>query len=127
MDKTKQRIKIAEACGWKILWVEFAEPKYWSVSNGIEERKLAHYKTKEVAFILGVPDYLNDLNAMREAEKMLAAWQRNSPYLRHLASFPEGDGAMAYVMPQVAVAVTATAEQRAEAFLRTLGLWEEPK
>jgi hypothetical protein len=64
-------------------------------------------------------DYCTDLNAMHEAEKVLAPknWDRFSEkwwnYYHHLL---DGD---------VQKTIHATARQRAEAFLRTLGKWEE--
>jgi hypothetical protein len=64
-------------------------------------------------------DWCNDLNAMHEAEKVLAPknWDRFSEkwwdYYHHLL---DGD---------VQKTIHATARQRAEAFLRTLGKWEE--
>ena len=59
------------------------------------------------------PDYCNDLNAMHEAEKVLTADQ-----------WYEYDRLMPLRNPQK---MHATAAQRAEAFLRTLGKWEEAK
>jgi hypothetical protein len=61
-----------------------------------------------------VPDYLNDLNAMHEAENAVIRPKRFwYQYCLKLPgrSFDESIG--------------ATAAQRAEAFLRTLGLWKE--
>lgn len=66
-----------------------------------------------------IPDYCNDLNAMHEAEQALAPknWNRFSEtwwnYYHHLL---DGD---------VQKIIHATARQRAEAFLRTLGKWKE--
>jgi hypothetical protein len=66
-----------------------------------------------------VPLFCTDLNAMHEAEKVLAPknWNRFSEkwwnYYHHLS---DGD---------VCKTIHATARQRAEAFLRTLGKWEE--
>lgn len=63
-------------------------------------------------------DYLNDLNAMHEAEKVLGEfgtliWRQYQSYIS------KGDIAvLCGVIPH------ATASQRAEAFLRTLGLWK---
>jgi hypothetical protein len=65
------------------------------------------------------PNYCDDLNAMHDAEKVLAPsnWDRFSEkwwnYYHHLL---DGD---------VHKTIHATARQRAEAFLRTLGKWEE--
>lgn len=70
-----------------------------------------------------IPDYLNDLNAMHEAEKVLRcsvdyiqihAWNN---YCIRLGFF---------LRPQDVHdnnCIHATAEQRAEAFLKTLNLW----
>jgi hypothetical protein len=66
-----------------------------------------------------IPDYCADLNAMHEAEKVLAPknWDRFSEkwwnYYHHLL---DGD---------VYNIIHATARQRAEAFLRTRGKWED--
>jgi hypothetical protein len=58
------------------------------------------------------PDYLNDLNAMHEAEKML-----NSESGYH------GIGGYGLYLVALEHNVSATAAQRAEAFLKTLNLW----
>lgn len=65
-----------------------------------------------------VPDYLNDLNAMHEAEKGLPLELRTR-YITTLFGITNITG-------PYWTAVHATAAQRAEAFLRTLGKWEEP-
>ena len=56
-------------------------------------------------------DYCADLNAMHEAEKSLTLKQFED-YLMELLDFIDEP-------------ILATARQRAEAFLRTLGKWEE--
>ena len=65
------------------------------------------------------PDYPNDLNAMHEAEKLLLEtdkWNTYEDYLCVVCSrineFPQE-------------LTHATAAQRAEAFLRTIGMWAE--
>jgi hypothetical protein len=69
------------------------------------------------------PNFCNDLNAMHEAEGALF---NNNQNLRwkyvselHIAAGPTGWWNYA--------SAHATARQRAEAFLRTLGKWEETK
>ena len=65
---------------------------------------------------LNMPDYLNDLNAMHEAEKVLDQMQART-YADHLAdSEQDGTWAGCHMWSQ-------TAAQRAEAFLKTLNLW----
>jgi hypothetical protein len=61
-------------------------------------------------------DYCNDLNAMHEAEKVLTDDQRDIFYPRWLGGFMSRTGP-----------IYATARQRAQAFLRTMGKWEEAK
>jgi len=56
-------------------------------------------------------DYCNDLNAMHEAEKTLTG-KHFEDYLMELLDFIDEP-------------ILANARQRAEAFLRTLGKWEE--
>jgi hypothetical protein len=60
------------------------------------------------------PDYLNDLNAIHEAEKVLNNVQRERYRTELVYSHAGRD-------------VFATAAQRAEAFLRTIGKWEDDK
>jgi hypothetical protein len=70
------------------------------------------------------PDWCNDLNAMHDAENLL---QRMKPefarWLLEIVSRDAGPGVW-YAAGSFAH-VHATARQRAEAFLRTLGKWEE--
>jgi hypothetical protein len=65
-------------------------------------------------------DYCADLNAMHEAERVLtkAQWQE---FVDDLA---EGWGSVSDAWKDVC---HATARQRAEAFLRTIGEWEDAK
>lgn len=94
---------IAEACGWK--WVRSYQ---WTDPNELN------------AFTWDIPDYCNDLNAMHEAEKTLkiAYCKEYKDYLYDAALELEKKTGrwMPYSLP---------ARQRAEAFLRTLGKWEE--
>ncbi len=64
-----------------------------------------------------VPDYLNDLNAMNKAEKTLTH-PKDIEYGILLADYFEGIKELA---------VSATAAQRAEAFLRVIGKWKNEK
>jgi hypothetical protein len=63
------------------------------------------------------PNYLNDLNAMHEAEKMLKGGMR-SKYDAELTLICSRDYNFIW---------ESTASQRAEAFLRTIDKWEEAK
>jgi hypothetical protein len=59
-------------------------------------------------------DYCTDLNAIHEAEKVLKNTYLLFEYGMHISNSHHYE----YLL-------TATARQRAEAFLRTLGKWEE--
>jgi hypothetical protein len=106
----QQRIAIAEACGWTRI-----EGNHGFASNptGIDPSDELRDD---------VPDYLNDLNAMHEAEKMLEGaknWNCYTDILGKLCHYiPEIHGLRSFVN----IIVSATAAQRAEAFVKTLGL-----
>lgn len=74
-----------------------------------------------------VRDYCNDLNAMHEAEKTLTIQQKENEYSDNLTQV------VIYLKRGLTIGLVeylgihATARQRAEAFLRTLGKWEERK
>lgn len=108
MTPEQQRIAIAEACGWKIL------PEIDTSTNCA-----CYAKDPSGDLRCGIPDYLNDLNAMHEAEKVLNHEQvyefdtRLKELLRPLRAVPQVERWNFH----------ATAAQRAEAFLRTLNLY----
>lgn len=68
-----------------------------------------------------VPDYCNDLNAMYEAEEQMDEidWVFFMTELAGLVRLPK------QAEVQIKQLLHATARQRAKAFLRTLGKWEE--
>lgn len=103
MNPEQQRIAIAEACGkWHSGWPH----EYMNQSD-----RLRH-----------IPDYLNDLNAMHEAEWMLPR------SLYHVDYWQKGYGRFQMILSGLTITpYSATASQRAEAFLRTIGKWEESK
>ena len=94
----QKRIAIAEACGWKRL----ATPGAWISPSG-----RFHYPPEPT-----IPDYLNDLNAMHEAEKTLDYNQMNSYQNYELSRFVKNEGSWL---------CRATAAQRADAFLLATG------
>lgn len=73
----------------------------------------------------GCPDYLNDLNAMHEAESRLVERLATDYVLRleklHSA-FPVGINVSCVISW---ILVHATAAQRAEALLHTIGKWKD--
>jgi hypothetical protein len=120
MSEEQINIAIAEACGWKDLenedFSEYGVPCFMLMGSNNTGTRLAP------------PDYCNDLNAMHDAEKVLIEKCKEGNYwfhLREILEFPyaESDWDHYYYIS----AIHATAKQRAEAFLRTIGKWEETK
>jgi hypothetical protein len=76
-------------------------------------------------------DPITDLNAMHEAEKVMKAKGIFSSYLSALAKVcgfdAQGDEAWHKLHAGMEAVASATAAQRAEAFLRTLNLYTNPK
>lgn len=136
MTPEAQRIAIAEACGWTVLWHEGDPFKYFCKPGDHTGVCCGQHLLKEEVFReffkLGdcgpryvVPDYLNDLNAMHEAEKMIvkSLWDDHTDYLEQVCWCCHGWEAMG--TDDRRKIITATAAQRAEAFLRTLNLWKD--
>ena len=98
MKPEQQRVAIAEACGWK------------TDKRGLGWLSPHGYYASE-------PDYLNDLNAMHDAEKTLTD-KAHEEFRLNLYDLIRDDSRLI---------VSSTASQRAEAFLRTIGKWEEAK
>lgn len=101
---TDQQINaaIAKACGWEDVAPLKENPNVWIGKHG------GYYQNLE--------EYCDDLNAMHEAEEVLlwdngpGVWECYRNKLR--GKYGEDD-------------IHTTARQRAEAFLKTLGKWEE--
>jgi len=80
----------------------------------------SEYKKFIVVEDLQFPDYANDLNAMHDAEESLTQEQRQSVATWICDSQAENGYEMRYWD-----VYHATAAERAEAFLRTIGKWQE--
>jgi hypothetical protein len=109
MNKEKQRIAIAEFCGYWFCNV-YAKPAH------------NHDKKKAYHFVNELPNYLKDLNAMHEAEKILD-YESWNIYVITLANITRKDQHLNWIIPNNCI--TAPAKHRAEALLRTIGKWEE--
>ncbi|CAB4163617.1 hypothetical protein UFOVP811_44 [uncultured Caudovirales phage] len=94
--------RIAEACGWR-----WDQGYRWKDSSGLS------------AFAWDISDYCNDLNAMHEAERVLKGYEQIHTYIWHLSN--RNDWETDFKLMEVHI----SARDRAEAFLRTLGKWEE--
>ena len=116
MNREKQRIAIAEACGivgpFDNRWIKEYE------EEGGDSYGFTGFEKGELVFI---PDYLNDLNAMHEAEKVLS---RGEHYYQTggFGLYVENLGLVRCGRLHL---IEATAAERAEAFLRTIGKWED--
>lgn len=67
-----------------------------------------------------IPNYCTDLNAMHEAEKVL-----QTSYYKEYTDILYDIALKVHKETKVWMPYSSTARQRAEAFLRTLGKWEE--
>lgn len=109
MTNEQINIAIAEACGWTEIEQYTQAVDGW---YGYEPENGPHSK---------IPDYCNDLNAMHEAEKVLRKPMKGSDTDTII-----GDRMHKYA-ELIGYAFDASASQRAEAFLKTLGKWEGAK
>jgi len=119
MNKEAQRIAIAEACGWKITNGYLAKGDMPFVHVGT---LVTTWEQLDRHDLTSIPDYLNDLNAMHEAEKSrLTTMGERGDYVIQLGAVVDKAGWKDHNF----MITHATAAQRAEAFLRTLGLWKD--
>jgi len=109
----QQRIAIALYCGAQFQtngsgWTFVTFGNVWpEIAAPVDPEK--------VIISNSVPDYLNDLNAMQEAWACLG-WEEKNECIQFLICIVKDADAEVYF---------ANASQRAEAFLRTIKLWEE--
>ncbi len=137
MNTEKQRIAIAEACGWKRTGAnDHTSPKHITLNvsedgGPVHSRKAITWESKGPHerleapdgsgsyFLCGcdntaeLPDYLNDLNACHEMEKVMTRDQVYEYWvlLSDQSSIPRS--------------VLSPAPERCESFLRTIGKWED--
>lgn len=124
MKPELQRIAIAEACGWRIEsdgTSTFVYRPNEKVGNGYRINNIRDQK-----IIRLLPDYLNDLNAMHDAKKALwkMDWSNRYAFNDHLANILKGRAVNRNEW-DVETLLDATADQEAEAFLRTLNKWDD--
>lgn len=115
MTPEAQRIAVAEACprilnigtdelGDEWLWQDYTETWRQCYSN----------------------DPLSDLHSMHEAEKGLTD-EQHTQFRANLFGLIESNQKWQFVIIGPREYISATAAQRAEAFLRTLNLWDDTK
>jgi hypothetical protein len=127
MNKEKQRIAIAEACGWK---GPYSDLRWLKLQNGLRSENRETLRKLCGRTPCGereeLPDYLNDLNAMHGAEQILwrMDWSHRYAFNDHLANTIRGRTVNRNEW-NAETLLDATAAQRAEAFLRTINKWEK--
>lgn len=106
MKPEAQRIAIAQACGWKKVRINDRGEQVWEAppSGG------------------RFPDYLNDLNAMNEAEEHIPT-HKIGEYMQELGFLINGSRIPPILWGSLYHYAHATAAQRAEALLKTIGKW----
>ena len=115
MTLEQQRIAIAEACGWE--YCRYIEGLRNVCGIPPNSWKGNYISGLDVAW---TPDYLNDLNAMHEAEKILP----DNNQMKFRGELVDMMRPKYGFESACLLAIHATAAQRAEAFLRTTGKWE---
>ena len=115
MKPEQQRIAIAEACGL----TNVAPMIVKNVKHEGDDITVGIWSDDG-----WVPQYLNDLNAMHEAEKVLTQDQMID-YSRHVGKSVTSHLPASRAAWMDFQLINVTASQRAEAFLRTIGKWEE--
>jgi len=121
MTPEQKRIAIAKACGWKKISIPLCGPRW---ASPIRVKANDFYSSLRDCEPL--PDYLNDLNAMRDAfltlpEGVHVTYGRKLQDIMgeclvgYVPSYPEDFTAIARM-------ANASAEQLADAFIQTLNL-----
>ena len=97
----------------KTVLIDIDEMQTHDVSDVISDYLPASHWVRNDEIRIFPPDYLNDLNAMHDAEKVLNQEQKEDYFFiifNFYGNWPK--------------AIQATAAQRARAFLRVIGKWE---
>lgn len=111
MTNVEINIAIAQLCGWKRVPL-LMNPHFW-----------IHYPSeKQCRHDEALPDYCKDLNAMHEAENKLSN-QQHRKFRKHLNYILFERGMT--ISCATRKLVSATARQRAEAFLLTFNKWKQ--
>jgi hypothetical protein len=110
----KINITIAEACGWE--WKPYGDMMAWYFKGVMKWCREVCGLRKDIKPAIPLPNYCKDLNAMRK-EMLTLTNKQGFEFLWHLndMGFVGGDWEL----------LTLDSQVLAEAFLRTLGKWEE--
>ena len=135
MNPEQQRIAIAKACGWTDIQINFDSKsgligKKRSIPSYCHSIPYQGYNfegSHRSDYGAGIPDYLNDLNAMHEVESFIRNAQDQMRYASETLIAMGFDDLMEASDLNVDYCwhvMGATAAQRAKAFLKTLNLWK---
>lgn len=128
MTTNEQNTAIAEKCGWRFENRHGKGTPYAAIiivtgPNGQKGSLWPDKYSAEDLKYIGIPDYVNDLNAMHEAEELcIRSLAMDTKYVHMLEDIASKQTTI-YTRQRSAISATAT--QRAEAFLRCLGLWKD--
>lgn len=137
MNKQKQNVAIALACGWKrgTIQREWGKPdkivnESWAWTPpqgwlGSDSKFAKAYLNDRESGILTPPDYCDSLEAMHEAENILGPSERFSFSAILIRILGVADETKAQVELSDFDLLHANSTQRAEAFLKSLNLWED--
>jgi len=107
---------VAESVGWKFI------PCH---DDGFGRATGERWLDPDGDIGLTPPDYCNDLSAIHEAEQQTFKTREDQMELGMTLLDVCAPGEPVTVVFAIAVIVTATARQRAEAYLRTIGKWRD--
>lgn len=115
------RVAIAEDQGWTN--IHHAAYETWHNDSGTMSGLIGKSPDKQAWPELQLPNYPEDLNAMHEVEKSLPE-ETNYAWIKCISEAC-GCNALPDLLTPTVIIARATALQRAEAYLRTKGLWKE--
>lgn len=121
MTDQEINIAIAEACGWSRLKQPIR------INRGYQGYGNAFWQNAVGVPYIECPNYCNDLNAMAQAEKTLTRdqWGDYCFWITERIDICQPVDHAAQTPEERFCTLHATARQRAEAFLKTLGKWKK--
>lgn len=123
MTNEELNAEIAEYCGWRKIreqdYQPFGTNEYIHGPSQVLVGIHPESDVDDIEYEV-IPDYCNDLNAMHEAEKTLSRGQN----YHQLYGFGFYVNTLTQICYQQHI-LTATASQRAEAFVRTIDKWKD--
>ena len=123
MKPERMREKLAEWVGWRRC-VEYDFDVYCSLHDQPVYRTTMFELDGDIRDVSELPNYTSELNAMRTLERRLDGDQMFK-YYQEIYWLVEGLRSAGPEYPAQHYLLHASAPQRCEALLKTLGLWED--